>query len=104
MYELRSIRNKIASKEKFIETISKEMVPAQYECRGLDNEVAFKTFQELAKKAKSNNVWSVAYATGLRFEEEECPNEDIEFNDPDGMLITYREWHYTGKKSLREAE
>lgn len=102
-FELATIRANIRRLESLLALVQATNVPAQYECRGIDtNEILDKRL-ELAKNAKQNSVWSVAYATGLRFEDLEHPSEDIEFDEGD-VIVTHREWHYIGKKSNRGAE
>lgn len=86
--------------------LQQERVTAQYECRGIEDMDILNKWLELAKSSNKNSVWSVAYKTWLRFEDTENPNEDIDYTDQEiwDWVITYREWHYTGKKTNRETE
>lgn len=105
-YELATIRANIRRLENLLALVQATNVPAQYECRGIDTNEILNKWLELAKTAKSNSVWSVAYATGLRFEDIEHPSVDIDYTDQEiwDWIISYREWHYTGKTSKRDAE
>lgn len=86
--------------------LQQERVTAQYECWWIEDMDILNKWLELAKSSNKNSVWSVAYKTWLRFEDTENPNEDIDYTDQDiwDWVITYREWHYTWKKTNRETE
>lgn len=82
-YELATIRANIRRLENLSALVQATNVPAQFECRGIDTNEILDKWIERAKTAKNNSVWSVAYATGLRYEDIEHPSEDIDYSDND---------------------
>ena len=99
--ELRGQRQKIRNKENYLELLRRDTARSQYECRGINDLDTLNKWRALALSSNKNNVWSIAYKTGARFdfgggdpENYEGPNQDINFEE-DGYLLTKRERRYT---------
>jgi len=105
--ELRAQRNKIRHKEDFLKMIRSDRAWSDYECYGINDIETLNSRRQLALSCKKNNVWSIAYKTGARFDfwngEPWNYNEDINFEE-DGYLLTKRERRYTWKEKQEPNE